>query len=152
MSNRFTSLSPACLRSQYRRCLIIAALCFNYLPLSVQTIIPLSDPGTRNQQVERRRPLLSAHGYSVSPDLAQSQASQNPPGQAGQQDQPIRVKTELIDLCWWICVSRGSFLLSPLGEFRLHRDRVLAIRATEDWHLRKEKKACAHAIPVQPSE
>ena len=61
-------------------------------------------------------------------------------------------KTELIDLCWWICVSRGSFLLSPLEEFRLHRDRVLAIRATEDWHLRKEKKACAHAIPVQPSE
>ena len=108
MSNKFTSLSPACLRSQYSRCLIIAALCFNYLPLSVQTIIPLSDPGTRNQQVERRRPLLSAHGYSVSPDLAQSQASQNPPGQAGQQDQPIRVKTELIDLRAVVTDKRGQ--------------------------------------------
>jgi hypothetical protein len=53
MSNRFTSLSPACLRSQYRSVLIIAALCVNYLPFSVQAIIPLSDPGTRNRQGNR---------------------------------------------------------------------------------------------------
>src|SRR5262245_45509811 len=108
MSNRFTSLSPACLRSQRRSFLIIAALCFNYLPLSAQAIIPLSTPGERNQQVERRLPLLSDHGHSVSPDLAQSQAGQNPPGQAGQQDQPIRVKTELIELRAVVTDKRGQ--------------------------------------------
>ena len=107
MLNRFTSLSPTCLRSQYLSFWIIAALCFNYLPLPVQAIIPLSDPGARHPQVERRVS-LSGSGYSVAPDLAQSQASQNPPGQAGQQDQPIRVKTELIELRAVVTDKRGQ--------------------------------------------
>ncbi|HMB28194.1 MAG TPA: VWA domain-containing protein [Blastocatellia bacterium] len=108
MSNRFTSLSPACLRSQRLSFLIIAALCFNSLPLSAQAIIPLSAPGAPNQQVERRPLLLSDHDYSVSPDLARSQAGQNPPGRTGQQDQPIRVKTELIDLRAVVTDKRGK--------------------------------------------
>jgi VWFA-related protein len=74
----------------------------------VQAIIPLSDPGARNPQAERRRASLSGSGYSVSPDLAQSQSSPNPPGQAGQQDQPIRVKTELIDLRAVVTDKRGQ--------------------------------------------
>jgi VWFA-related protein len=80
MLNRFTSPLHACL-------LIIAMLCLNCLLSSVRAALPLSD---------------SAHKLSL--DLRQSQSGQNKQGQQGQQgqqrqqDQPIRVKTELINL------------------------------------------------------
>src|SRR5688572_6474689 len=106
MLNKSTSLSSTCLRGQYRSILIIAlvlvALCFNYLPLSVKAIISLSDPGLRHPSNEPRIVSLSDSDYDTSPDPARAQTGQNPPGQQGQgqgqQDQPIRVKTELIDL------------------------------------------------------
>jgi VWFA-related protein len=109
MTNRFTSLSPACLRARYRSMryrslLIIAALCLNCLPLSEQAAASLSDSDSRYPQFVQPSDSLSDSGYNNSLDLRQSQASQNPPGQ----DQPIRVKTELIELRAVVTDKRGQ--------------------------------------------
>src|SRR5215510_12113872 len=109
MTNRFSSLSPACLRARYRSMryrslLIIAALCLNCLPLSEQATASLSDADSRYPQFVRPSDSLSDSVHNTSVDLRQSKASQNPPGQ----DQPIRVKTELIDLRAVVTDKRGQ--------------------------------------------
>src|SRR5262249_33748912 len=114
MTNRFTSISPACLRARYRRAryrsmryrslLIIAALCLNCLPLSEQAAASLSDSDSRYPQFVQPSDSLSDSVHTTSLDLRQSKASQNPPGQ----DQPIRVKTELIDLRAVVTDKRGQ--------------------------------------------
>jgi VWFA-related protein len=128
MTNRFTSLSPACSHARYRawRCLnyqfspaclraryrsmrrlsflIIAALCLNCLPLSEQATASLSDADSRYPQFAQPHDSLSDPVHNTSLNLRQSKASQNPSGQ----DQPIRVKTELIDLRAVITDKRGQ--------------------------------------------
>src|SRR5262245_6181571 len=109
MTNRFTSLSPACLRARYRSIryrslLIIAALCLNCLPLSEQADASLSDSDSRYPQFIQPFDSLSDSVHKTSLDLRQSKASQNPSGQ----DQPIRVKTELIDLRAVVTDKRGQ--------------------------------------------
>src|SRR5262245_24190346 len=128
MTNRFTSISPACLRARYREwrrlnypfspaclraryrsmrrlsLLIIAALCLNCLPLSEQAAVSLSDADSRYLQLAQPPDSLSDSVHSTTLDLQQSQASQNPQGQ----DQPIRVKTELIDLRAVVTDKRGQ--------------------------------------------
>src|SRR5262249_7804122 len=108
------SISPACLRARYRRAryrsmryrslLIIAALCLNCLPLSEQAAASLSDSDSRYPQFVQPSDSLSDSVHTTSLDLRQSKASQNPPGQ----DQPIRVKTELIDLRAVVTDKRGQ--------------------------------------------
>src|SRR5215510_5107410 len=128
MTNRFTSLSPACLHARYREwlrlnypfspaclrardrsirslsLLIIAALCINCLPLSEQAAASLSDSDSRYPQFAQPHNSLSDSVHNISLDLHQSQASQNRPGQ----DQPIRVKTELINLRAVVTDKRGQ--------------------------------------------
>jgi VWFA-related protein len=109
MTNRFTSLSPPCLHARYRSMryrslLIIAALCLNCLPFSEQAAASLSDSDSRYPQFAQPHDLLSDSVHNTSLDLRQSKASQNPPGQ----DQPIRVKTELIDLRAVVTDKRGQ--------------------------------------------
>src|SRR5262245_28411200 len=115
MTNRFTSLSPACLRARYRSIryrslLIIAALCLNCLPLSEQADASLSDSDSRYPQFIQPFDSLSDSVHKTSLDLRQSKASQNPSGQ----DQPIRVKTELIDLRAVVTDKRGQ----PITDLR----------------------------------
>src|SRR5262249_19778842 len=83
MTNRFTSLSPACLRARRRSMrrlslLIIAALCLNCLPLSEQAATSLSDADSRYLQVAQPSDSLSDSGHNTSLDLRQSKAGQNP--------------------------------------------------------------------------
>src|SRR5215475_576218 len=92
MSNKYASL------------LIIGTLCFNHLLLSKQAIIPLSDADMRKPQPERQSHPLSDSHYNISLNSQQSQRNQNPPAQ----DQPIRVKTELIDLRAVVTDKRGQ--------------------------------------------
>jgi len=83
MPNRFTSL------------LIIVALCLNYLPLTSTASTPLALPSQSTLRLsEQTANPLSDSGSNHTLNPAQSQAGQNPQGQ----DQPIRLKTELIDL------------------------------------------------------
>src|SRR5262245_37015754 len=128
MTNRFTSLSPAYLHARYREwrrlnypfspaclrardrsiwylsILIIAPLHLNCLPLSEQAAASLSDADSRNPQFAQSHDSLSDSVHNTSLDLRQSKAGQNPPGQ----DQPIRVKTELIDLRAVVTDKRGQ--------------------------------------------
>src|SRR5262249_18241911 len=72
MTNRFTSLSPACIRARYRSLLIIAALCLNCLPLSEQTAASLSDSDSRYPQFAQPHDSLSDSVHNTSLDLRQS--------------------------------------------------------------------------------
>ena len=116
MPNRFTSL------------LIIIALGFDYLPL-VQTAStpptsrrkfsirqvdqaagPLSDSGSPTPLLEQDLVSLSDSGSRAPIDLTQSQGGQNPPAQ----EQPIRVKTELINLRAVVTDKKGQ----PITDLR----------------------------------
>jgi hypothetical protein len=71
MTNRFTSLSPACLRARYRSMrrlslLIIAALCLNCLPLSEQADASLSDSDSRYPQIAQPHDSLSDSIHNTS--------------------------------------------------------------------------------------
>jgi VWFA-related protein len=89
---------------RYRSLLIIAALCLNCLPLSEQAAASLSDSDSRYPQFAQRHNSLSDSVHNTAFNLRQSKAGQNPPGQ----DQPIRVKTELIDLRAVVTDKRGQ--------------------------------------------
>src|SRR5215813_2453286 len=109
MKNRISSISPASLRARYRfmryrSLLIIAALFLNCLPLSEQADASLSDSDSRYTQFAQPHDSLSGSVHNTAFDLRQSKASQNPPGQ----DQPIRVKTELINLRAVVTDKRGQ--------------------------------------------
>jgi VWFA-related protein len=114
MSNKSTFLSPVCLSAQRQIRLviafIIASLCLNYLPLSVNADRSLSDSRLRQPQIAGSPAPLSDSGYRTSQNPGQSQESQKPPAQPGQgqQDQTIRVKTELIDLRTVVTDKRGQ--------------------------------------------
>lgn len=92
MPNRFTSL------------LIIAALCLNNPPLTSTAPTPTASPPQSNRQLsEQHAGSLSDSSSGAALDPTQSQAGQNPPTQ----DQPIRLKTELIDLRAVVTDKRG---------------------------------------------
>ncbi|MGH9766187.1 MAG: VWA domain-containing protein [Blastocatellia bacterium] len=66
-----------------------------------------SDHYSQQNQRQSKSIPLSDPGYRASLDLGQSQAGQNPQARAAQ-DQPIRVKTELIDLRAVVTDKRGQ--------------------------------------------
>src|SRR5215510_2128086 len=101
---RYRNLSPAGIRAWFRNLLIVAALCLNYPLLSDQAASSLSDSESRHTQLGQFSDPLSDSGSRVSLNLTQSQAGQNPPGQ----DQPIRIKTELINLRAVVTDKRGQ--------------------------------------------
>jgi VWFA-related protein len=104
MPNRFTYRSPAGIRARFRNLLIVAALCLNYPLLSDHAASSLSDSDSRYTQPGQFSDPLSDSGSCVPLYLLQSQAGQNPTGQ----DQPIRVKTELINLRAVVTDKRGQ--------------------------------------------
>lgn len=87
--------------------ILLCALCLSPLLLnSAASKLPTRSPLSNPQRLEQTLEPLSDSGFNATLHRSQSQTSQNPPAQ----DQPIRVKTDLIELRAVVTDKRGQVI------------------------------------------